>query len=149
MSVKLSRLNKLKEKRSVQILFGDDTLSIDYNRAKYTPKFEREIKEMMDANLPAGSLAKMVFALILDWDLTDDKVQEKTTEDGVVFEFQNAEGKWGVDVPEDERVQEPVPLTWEVFDALLSVDALTTLVEKLAEDNRPNVKSSDSTSDSF
>lgn len=123
--ISLSVVNKVTEQKTVSISFGDEVLELTYNRSKYTPKFEREVKELMDSNLPANMLAKMVFALVTDWNLED-----------VV----------DPDAPEKEWEYEKVPLTLETFEALLSAEALATIVEALSEDNRPNQKPSDFTS---
>lgn len=123
--IRIGSINKASEQKTVSIKFGDETLELTYNRAKYTPRFEREVKQLMEENLPANMLAKMVFALVIDWnamDVVDDSL------------------------PEDSWEWYKVPLTFETFESLLSAEALATIVESLAEDNRPNQKPSDFTS---
>lgn len=123
--ISLKAINKSSEQKTVSILFGEETLELTYNRSKYTPRFEREVKELMDSNLPANMLAKMVFALVIDWNVED--VVDDT-------------------LPEKDWEYAKVPLTYETFESLLSAEALATIVEALSEDNRPNQKPSDFTS---
>jgi hypothetical protein len=69
--ISLRTVNKVDEQKTVSIAFGEETLEVTYNRSKYTPKFEREVKELMDSNLPGNMLGKMVFALVTGWNLED------------------------------------------------------------------------------
>lgn len=121
----LSTINKSSEQRTVSIQYGEETLELVYNRSKYTPRFEREVKELMDANLPANMLAKMVFALVIDW---------------------NAEHVVDDSLPEKDWEYVKVPLTFDTFESLICAEALAHIVEALSEDNRPNQKPSDFTS---
>lgn len=124
----LRKVNQVEETKAMSVPFGDEFLEVTYNRSKYTPKFEKEIKQLMDDNLPGNMLAKMLFTLLTSWNLRDYVDTDEN-----------------LSLPEDQRKTYPVPLTLDVFESLLSMEALASIVEKLAEDNRPNLKSSEDT----
>ena len=128
--IRLSKINNIEERRTLSIPYDGDFLEIVYNRARYTPKFEREIKELMDESLPGNMLSKMLFALIIAWNVED-----------LVDDPKN------LSLSPDKQEYYDVPLTQDTFDALFSVEALAGIVEKMSEDNRPNQKPSDFTSD--
>lgn len=115
--ITLKEVNGASEKKTISITFGEAVLDLTYNRSKYTPKFERETKELMNDNLPANMLAYMVFQLIIDWNL-EDVVDDS--------------------LPEDKQEWVKVPLTLDTFVNLFSAEALAKIVEALAGDNRPN-----------
>ena len=129
--IRLSTLNREKEEKTMSITFGEEELQLTYNRSKYTPKFEKELKQMMDDNLPSSMMANMVFALLIDWNV-EDIIQ---TEENLAK-------------PEEEQEVGLVPLTLETFETLVSSEALSTIIESLADDNRPNKQAFVTTKDS-
>lgn len=145
MAITLKRLNRGDGDKSVSIPIGIDTLNLTYNREKYTPKLERELRERMEDRRPGAMLSDFLLNLINGWDVLE-------VVEGQEEKIEKLTLKAGRELSTDELQQEgiqftPLPLNAETFEALVSVEAQALIVEKLSEDQRPNAKPSDFTSD--
>jgi hypothetical protein len=145
MPISLKRLNRGDGDKAVAIQIGIDTLNLTYNREKYTPKLERELRESMDDRRPGAMLKDFLLSLLSGWDVVipvegqDEKIDELIKKAGKELTIDELKEK-GI-------IFDPVPLNDETFEALVSVEAQALIVEKLSEDQRPNAKQSDFTSD--
>ena len=128
MAVKLSKITEAKGCKTIELEYGGETLTVKYNKNKYTPAFESEIRDLIDKDLPGNMLAKMAYGLVVDWDL--------------VFDIQTEEN---LSKPEGQRETTKVPITWETFQ-VLPMEFLDALFQKISEDNRPDPKASSFTS---
>lgn len=72
----------------VKVAVGDDELTVRYAPNRYTPRFEEQLQAAGEKSL---SLARMVAALVIEWDLLGDEdepyplTQEALAELGVKF----------------------------------------------------------------
>jgi DNA-binding NtrC family response regulator len=145
MAISLKRLNRGDGDKTVAITVGIDTLNLTYNREKYTPKLERELRERMEERRPGAMLADFLLNLLTGWDVVelvegqDEKIAKLTEKVGKELSIDELQAA-GIEFT-------PLPLNAETFEALVSVEAQALIVEKLSEDQRPNAKPSDFTSD--
>lgn len=116
--IALRKVNKTDELKTVSIPYGEDMLNITYSRAKYTPQFEKELKELQKDELIGSILAEMLYTLVVDWNIEDCVNPEAKTE--------------------EEQQWYKVPLVRETFTAALNIEALSDLMTAITEANRPN-----------
>lgn len=144
MPVTVQKLNRGDGDRLVSIPIGIDVLNIGYNREKYTPAIERELREKMENKLPGCMLAGFLVNLLTSWDVVEPA-------DGEQKKIDKLTASNGRELSIDELKAEgikftDVPLTEITLDTIVSVQAQSLIVEKLSEDQRPNMQSSDFTS---
>jgi hypothetical protein len=155
MAITRQKVNRGEGTKTIRVPFGNEFLQIGYTREKYTPQFEKELNEKMNAGLPGDMLATFLLSLLKHWDLKDfeekdiEKAQnyldKKNKERGDKPEISLGEisveewGKAGIKLVD-------VPLTAENMHNLLTIEGIAKIVEKLSEDQRPNQPSSDFTS---
>lgn len=145
MAISLKRLNRGDGDRSVAILVGIDTLNLTYSREKYTPQVERELRDRMEDRRPGAMLADFLLTLLTGWDVV---IPAEGQDDAITKLMEKAGRELTIDELQEKGIKfEPVPLTKETFESLVSVEAQALIVEKLSEDQRPNAKQSDFTSD--
>lgn len=115
--------------REVVVNIGNSKLTIKYSREKYTPKFEREFRNLQDQSLPLGALSAFVEKLVQSWDVVD--------------EIDTVEN---LSLPEEDRKFFDVPCNQETLSVLGS-PILEKIVETIAEDNGPKKRTSQATDD--
>ena len=131
MPIRRDKINRaFNETKPLAIAIGLDTLNITYNREKYTPKIERELREAMEDMTPGKMLSQMLSTILTGWDVVDVHPDD-------------------LDKPEEEQRLIPVELSPENLDGLLSVTALGKIVEAIAADQNPNLTTSVPSNDTF
>jgi hypothetical protein len=115
--------------RTISVEYSGDILEFTYSREKYTPDLETGLAELLEKGRPGSYLAGTIIHCAIDWNL--HKLKE------------GDENK-----PEHEQDWIPVPLTEEELGKL-SIEGLSRMVEMMAEDNRPNQKTSVKPVDTF
>lgn len=97
-----------KRTKTIKADLGDgDSLTVTYRPGAFTPAFEDGMRAAVEAKDPSA-LAKMVVALIIEWDLFEDDKQTRK-----------------------------VPLTIERIQTIPML-VLTPMLEMVGEDMRPN-----------
>ena len=72
MAIKLKTLNDPEGKLDeLEIPFGKEKLTIWYNRVEFTPKLERELKELAANNMYGNLFSQMLLKLVRKWDVVD------------------------------------------------------------------------------
>ena len=128
--IRLSAVNAPDGDISLEVLFGENSLSLTYSRDTYTPKLERELAQLINDRLPGNMLAAMLIKVLRTWDVVDVHPEDKNK-------------------PEVDQRLVPVPLSESSLTDLLSVAALSKIVEAMAEDQRPKLTTSESANDTF
>lgn len=140
MAITLKKLNNPDETyASLAVPFGDAVLNLTYSRESYTPKLERTIRQLVDANLIGGFLSAMLVEMLRSWDVVQEVPRVDKKSGKPIY------GHGDVQVID----QIPVPLTKETFDELLCIEAQAKIVEALRDANRPNLTTSEDTDDTF
>lgn len=131
MSINIRKLRPHLHKE-ITVPIGDsatgDLITIGYDADEYTVKLERELQEKIKENLPGAMLAVYVLKLVKSWDVVD-------------YDPEDAKS----DLPEEEWKTVPMPLTPDTFDDLIPIHLMARIVECIAEDQNPKLKSSERT----
>jgi len=94
------------ETRPLAITFGGEALNIRYRPRAMTNRLEAELREAEESKLASEALLVMLEAMLVEWDLTDDRGR-------------------------------PIPTSREGL-AIVPVEALVEVVNKITEEVRPN-----------
>lgn len=146
MPIPVKKINNAKGNGVITIPFLDEQLVLTYNREKYTPKVERELRDRMMENLPGTMLAEFLMTLLIDWDAVDvhSEDREKAEEMETRLMSQDPPVIPGLKDYEAAGIRMvKLPLNADTFDALISIEAQGSIVEALSETQRPKAKQSD------
>lgn len=114
---------------AVEFTIGE-FMDFTYSREDYTPQLERKMNEMVKEGLPGNMLAAMLVKVGIAWNVVDDHPDD-------------------LELPESQRREVPMDFTAENLDAMFSIEALSRIVEEIANDSRPNQGKSPGPSDTF
>lgn len=125
--------------KEVEMIVSDgEVMHFTYNRANYTPKFEKDFQEEMKGDDPGRALCHMMMTVLVT------KLPDGTPGWDVVDVVPGDEDK-----PEDKQGLFVLPLTEDTLYELMSIDALGNMVKVMKDDQDPKSKTSNPTDSTF
>lgn len=73
MPMRVSDLSVDSEEKAISVKFGENSLNLVYRVDKITPKSEGRLMDLARENRSGGALAEVLAAVVVSWDLENDK----------------------------------------------------------------------------